>query len=435
MPKSRTRRKPTPIKRGDGVGGVTMRAVRGPDDEGRWYWRIDTYVGAGVREGLGSGWFSVADAKVEGSRVHGDLEARRAAREAEAADAERKQAEQGRTIADLMAAWTETMAAEAKESIDRPVQPGEAAGHGLRLRRKTARTSAAGDSTRATRGIRAERTVVVNRRTAEAITRLIGSRPVSDANGAAEALEAEYLRQVVGKPAVTTLHLYQSTLRRAYVWARANRLVREVPQIVGYEFDPVLDTKREKWTPNREELARLLQATRDVAGPRRRWAVPVVSLLAGTGLRVGEAAGLRVGDFDLDSRTVTVRRKGQSLVTIALSVGVVAAIRPLIDGRPPDELLVPARGDSTSGVPLLSNRVAALLRQAAEHAEIPHRVTAHSLRRYASTELFSASDGEYRDLMGHRKEVAADTYRAARLEKQREVLEAAKLLPDLAAET
>ncbi|MCP4871319.1 MAG: site-specific integrase [Proteobacteria bacterium] len=332
-------------------------------------------------------------------------------------------------MGELMAAWADVMEREARETLDRPAAERMNGRSAVRLRRKHAPEDADGNSRRATKAIRSERTIVVNRRTANAITRLVGGHPVADAKGAAESLEAEYIEHVRGEPAVTTLHLYLSTLRRAYVWGRANGLVRRVPEIAGYEFDPQRDTKYEKWTPNREDFARLLQGVDEVAGRRRRWARPVVSLLAGTGLRVGEVSSLRVGDFDLADRTLTVLRKGGEVSTLALTDEVVAAIGSLVEGRPPDERLVTARSDSRSGVPLLSNRVAKLLTAAAKKAGIPHRVTAHSLRRYASTLLFGAQDGEYKDMMGHSKRVADEAYRAERLDEQRAALTEARLLP------
>lgn len=41
--------------RNTGVGGVRMRAVRGPDEEGRWYWRAEVYA-AGSSRTVWTGW-------------------------------------------------------------------------------------------------------------------------------------------------------------------------------------------------------------------------------------------------------------------------------------------------------------------------------------------------------------------------------------------
>ena len=429
MAKSSRRKKPGPIKRGGGVGGVTLRATRGPNAEGRWYWRGDVYLGGGVREGLGSGWWSTEEANREASRIHADVQARREKRAAQAEQEARRIAERDRTVEDLMTAWANIMEQEARETLDRPTGGMEEGRSALRLRRKRAPEDTAGNKKRATRAIRSERTIIVNKRTADAITRLVGRHPVADAKGAAEALEAAYLDHVRGAPAVTTLNLYLATLRRAYVWGRSNGMVQQVPEIAGYEFDPHRDTKYEKWTPNREELARLLQAVDAVAGRRRSWARPIVCLLAGTGMRVGEVAALKVGDLDLVGRTVTVLRKGGDVATLALTDDVVDAMRPLVEGRPAEETVVTARSDSRSGVPRLSHRVAKLLADAAVHAKIPHRITAHSLRRYASTLLFGAADGEYKDLMGHSKKIGDEVYRARRLDQQRAALAEAGLLP------
>lgn len=84
---------------------------------------------------------------------------------------------------------------------------------------------------------------------------------------------------------------------------------------------------------------------------------PLVLLLAGTGLRWGEATALLVGDVDLDARVPLLRvtkawkRTGSGARelgppktragarTVSLPVEVVEAIRPLLDGRRSDELL------------------------------------------------------------------------------------------------
>lgn len=88
---------------------------------------------------------------------------------------------------------------------------------------------------------------------------------------------------------------------------------------------------------------------------------PLLALLAGTGVRFGEATALTPADFDLDGDVPSVRvskawKKGESgvylgapksrrsLRTISLSPSTVAAIRDAIESRERDSLAFPAPG-------------------------------------------------------------------------------------------
>jgi integrase len=82
---------------------------------------------------------------------------------------------------------------------------------------------------------------------------------------------------------------------------------------------------------------------------------PLVLFLVGTGVRFGEATALRVEDVDLDARSVRIRRawkrtrrsvkelgptkSRRSHRTVAVPAQVVEALRPLLAGRAPHELV------------------------------------------------------------------------------------------------
>lgn len=55
------RRKPAEKPTPRAVGSIRLRVIRGPDDEGRWYWRAERYRDGG-RETVWTGWGSVDEA-------------------------------------------------------------------------------------------------------------------------------------------------------------------------------------------------------------------------------------------------------------------------------------------------------------------------------------------------------------------------------------
>lgn len=441
-------------RHGSGVGGITARAVasRGQDAAGRRYWRLDEYLGGGKRATHWSGWATSEVADRRAAAIYADREGARAAREARHQEEQARVAERGRTVGDLLSRWIAAVKAEAKETQDREVAVATADGGTIRLRPRMA--SGGRDGKRATRAIRSGATVISLGQTARQIVRLIGDRPVTDPDGAQEALQAAFLKSAAARgcrPSQVALNILASRLYRAYRWGKANGLVTAVPKINGYSVnyrDPAAYS-HEKWTPNREELAALLRAVDAVAGPRQRWARPLILLLAGTGIRAGEVVPILIRDVNLDRGILRLpRRKGGESAEIALLPAVCKELRAWIGNRPPDALLFPPvvnmpTKDGRERKPdevrvarasAVSRRVGTLLRRAAEHAGINHRITAHSLRRYVSNAVFDTmASGAYEDLMSHSKEVAADSYRHAHIDRQREALEAA--LGDLEAPT
>lgn len=100
-----------------------------------------------------------------------------------------------------------------------------------------------------------------------------------------------------------------------------------------------------------------------------RWQ-PLVEVLFGTGMRWGEVTALQVGDVDLQAGTITITRawkeapvatlgapkSRRSRRTIDLAAETVAALRPLVEGRPADALVfVNARGEAVKGATFHDN--------------------------------------------------------------------------------
>jgi integrase/recombinase XerC len=89
-------------------------------------------------------------------------------------------------------------------------------------------------------------------------------------------------------------------------------------------------------------LARLAAAE----GPLARRDETLVRLLLGSGLRIGSAVGLDVGDVDLDRGELAVRRtKGDRPETVYLSSDLVVRLRQFIGDRKDGPLFTTASGE------------------------------------------------------------------------------------------
>ncbi|MGP8019215.1 MAG: tyrosine-type recombinase/integrase, partial [Thermoplasmata archaeon] len=120
------------------------------------------------------------------------------------------------------------------------------------------------------------------------------------------------------------------------------------------------------------QVRELLRACAD--DPR---AYAIVSVLAYTGLRVGELCRLDVQDLDTDAGELLVRSgKGGKDRLVILDPAAVRAVRRHLRGR-------------RSGLvfPLGPARVEDIVRQAAAHAGLSNRVTPHVLRHTLATSL------------------------------------------------
>jgi integrase len=119
--------------------------------------------------------------------------------------------------------------------------------------------------------------------------------------------------------------------------------------------------------------------------------------LAQTGLRIGEAIALRVGDVDLGRRRVQVRRRWYrdsfappksryGRRDVPLSPGTAQALWPLVAGRDADGLLFTSE---TGRMIDQSNLASRVLKPAARRVGVPW-ASFHSLRHTAATAFFRA---------------------------------------------
>src|SRR5690606_17797007 len=156
-----------------------------------------------------------------------------------------------------------------------------------------------------------------------------------------------------------------------------------------------------------------------------RWR-PFLITLAGTGLRFGEATALQAGDVDLAGVPPTVRvsrgwvhtagagrllgapKTANGRRTIGIGSDVVAALEPLVTGRPSDAWLF-----SHQGEPIRSSSAGRLWRGWVETSGIARRPRLHDLR-HSHASWMMARNYPLSDLsrrLGHASiKVTADTY-------------------------
>lgn len=126
--------------------------------------------------------------------------------------------------------------------------------------------------------------------------------------------------------------------------------------------------------PGREEFAAVVESIRTQGKRRSREAADFVEFLALTGLRVGEARGVRWEDVGKDWLFVRDGKTGPRRVPVS------GRLRELLDGmRPPDP----------EGPVLLLRSPRAALANACERLELPH-MRIHDLRHYFATTAIEA---------------------------------------------
>lgn len=144
-----------------------------------------------------------------------------------------------------------------------------------------------------------------------------------------------------------------------------------------------------------------------------------ILLLLTTGIRVGELAGIRLGDIDLSDRSIRIRGKGNRERRVFL-VGAATERRlarylstdraRVPDAEAHDRLLV-----TRSGAPTDPSDLRRLLRTRAEALGLERRITPHMLRHTAATRYLERGvDIRYvQRLLGHASISTTEIYAAA----------------------
>ncbi len=450
-----TRKRAQNIKRGKGIGGITAYEIpeRGVREDGAVYWRFAEYLGHQRKTTLEAGFHSAEAAEKRASELHATRDEARKREELVRA------AQQGKTVAHLLRRWVAAVEAEAKRTKDLHVAvTHDREAPTVRIRRKSLARSKEEDR-RATRGITSQATVDNLRGGAKLVIRLVGDKPVDDPDGAMDALIDGYVKECGGDRRVSHIALEQYTgniLRRAYLWGVANGLCTKAPgEVVVADREVPADYALPKWTPERDEAAQLLAEvfvaaakggkgrSRIEGGRPRLWGPAQVLLTAGSGARPIDLARAKVGGVDLDACCFESVRKGGKTKLIAFHENVAPVLTAWIAGRADDEPLFPiearcetkdpderARRDAAAH----GRRVTKLLSDAALGAGLVDdagdrvRVTSYSLRRYVVDATVDITPTRvYEDQMGHASAMTP-SYRKKKVHKQRNALQAARLL-------
>lgn len=195
---------------------------------------------------------------------------------------------------------------------------------------------------------------------------IVDPREITDYRG--------YLLQRGSSPATVNRRLV--SLRRHFVWAKKQGMLNESP----FEMLERVRVKEQKnvaprWLIRSEQLA-LLRAVRQGENSRD---LAIIQMMLGAGLRISEAAALKVSDLEISDRSgwVKVRvGKGMKSRSIPLNVHVRKALEAYLKIRPDEDeadLFLGQRG------PLSEWGIHAIVKKYAYQAR-QEDVTAHTLR-------------------------------------------------------
>ena len=155
---------------------------------------------------------------------------------------------------------------------------------------------------------------------------------------------------------------------------------------------------------SREEVRRILAA---IDNPKHKL---VLSLIYAAGLRLGEAARLRVGDVDIDRKTLFVRGgKGQKDRYTLLSDAVCALLETYPRPNDPKAFLFTG---TRPGAHLHARSIQKVLKQACKRARITKPATVHTLRHSFATHLLESGTGlrYIQELLGHSSSRTTEIY-------------------------
>lgn len=178
------------------------------------------------------------------------------------------------------------------------------------------------------------------------------------------------------------------------------------------------------------ELRALFRARRE-APPKIALAI---LLLFTTGMRVAELCALRLGDIDLDRRTLRIRGKGDRERQVYLiSTEVVTELRTHLRNHGLHRASSTTRLFGAAGGTMATDRIRRGLRRMAESAGLSRRITPHMLRHSAATSLLEAGiDIRFvQRLLGHRSISTTEIYTHVSDERLKQAVSKANTLARL----
>jgi site-specific recombinase XerD len=185
-----------------------------------------------------------------------------------------------------------------------------------------------------------------------------------------------------GPKRATSLNALRSTLRTFFTYAHAAGWTTTNPA-------RLLRRARTGTPPPRaladDDRARLLEALAGAEGEAARRDELLVRLLLGTGLRIGSAVGLDVGDVDFARSELAVRRtKGDRPETAYLSSDLVVRLRQFIGDRKDGPLFTTASGER-----LTTRQAARRFAAAVRTAKLSRSASPHTCRHTFATALLA----------------------------------------------
>jgi len=203
-----------------------------------------------------------------------------------------------------------------------------------------------------------------------------------------------------GGLSVYTLHKHVRAWKRFFNWLVEERVITA---------NPAHRLKRPKLPkmPPRDlrfdDLLRLLDAAQPPAGSKRGLRdYAIVCVLAGTAIRAGGLAGLRVDDVDLDARVILVREKGDKARRVHLPERAANALRRYIDEERPTDA-GPLIFVGVHGRPLTTGGIYQVLKRLARRAGVTGRFNPHAFRHGFARGAIQrgANPRELQEILGH----------------------------------
>lgn len=187
----------------------------------------------------------------------------------------------------------------------------------------------------------------------------------------------------------STLNVALNALKFYYKGILKRRFFFDIKGAKKTDYLPVILSK--------EEIERMLSAT---TNPKHHF---LISLLYSAGLRVSEAVTIKMCDFDLDRKLITVRKgKGQKDRCTLLSEKLVPILKKQLALKMPNDYLFTGAGGNGH---LTSASAEKIVRKAVETAGIIKNVSCHSLRHSFATHLLECGTSirYIQELLGHSK--------------------------------
>ncbi len=192
-------------------------------------------------------------------------------------------------------------------------------------------------------------------------------------------------------------------------------------------ISPASAVKRLPKALSYDQVSRLLQACGDETSPAGLRDRALAELLYGTGVRISEAVNIDVDDLRLHERTLVVTGKGDKQRMLPLGGYSISALDEYLVRSRPALLLkglgTPAVFLNARGARLSRQSAYAVVRKAAELAQLQVEVSPHTLRHSYATHLLQggADVRVVQELLGHSSVTTTQIYTAVTPDTLREV--------------